>query len=70
VPHHGLVKNLVITLLYFESHFSPTGTHIRFFSRRSLGACLEAAGFEVESNRAVGRFFLVGRLLVARARRR
>jgi SAM-dependent methyltransferase len=69
-PYHGLVKNLVIALLYFESHFSPTGTHIRFFSRRSLARCLRAAGFEVERSRAVGRFFPLSRLLVVRAWRR
>jgi len=41
-PYHGLVKNLVIALFYFETHYRPTWQHIRFFTKKSLtGVCLD-----------------------------
>ena len=41
-PYHGLVKNLVIALFYFERHYMPTWQHIRFFTKNSLTAvCLD-----------------------------
>lgn len=48
VPYHGLIKNLVIAFLSFESHYNPYLSHIRFFSRRSLSTCLRQAGFALE----------------------
>jgi len=47
-PYHGLVKNLIVCVLAFERHYDPCGSHIRFFTRRSLKLCLEKAGFTVE----------------------
>ncbi len=58
-PYHGLVKNLVISILAFNRHYDPRGPHIRFFSRRSLTLCLEQAGFGVERWAGVGRFWPV-----------
>jgi 2-polyprenyl-6-hydroxyphenyl methylase/3-demethylubiquinone-9 3-methyltransferase len=46
VPYHGPIKNLVIALRGFEKHYDVTGPHIRFFTRKSLAACLSSAGFE------------------------
>ena len=43
-PYHGLVKNALITLRGFDRHFEVTGPHLRFFSQRSLRACLIKAG--------------------------
>ena len=41
-PYHGVVKNLVVALFYFERHFNPTWQHIRFFTKKSLArVCLE-----------------------------
>ena len=41
-PYHGLVKNLVIALFYFETHYKPTWQHIRFFTKKSLTSiCLD-----------------------------
>jgi len=41
-PYHGLVKNLVIALFYFETHYLPTWEHIRFFTKKSLtSVCLD-----------------------------
>ena len=49
VPYHGLLKNVGIALLAFESHYDPTYPHIRFFTKKSLGRLAERAGLAVES---------------------
>jgi len=36
----------------FERHFEPRADHLRFFTRRSLEALLDAAGFEVVDARS------------------
>lgn len=45
-PYHGLIKNLSIDLFNYAGHYDPLGQHIRFFDRKSLGACLTRFGFE------------------------
>ncbi|MCH7713609.1 MAG: class I SAM-dependent methyltransferase [Chloroflexi bacterium] len=41
-PYHGLVKNLIIALFFFEAHYRPTWQHIRFFTKKSLTqVCLD-----------------------------
>jgi SAM-dependent methyltransferase len=63
VPYHGRLQAAGIALTRFETHFDPLGQHVRFFTRRSLAAALEATGFgPVEISRRAG-------MLVARARR-
>jgi SAM-dependent methyltransferase len=58
VPRTGVWARLL-----FGADFDPLGQHVRFFTRRSLAATLEATGFgEVRVKRA-------GELLVARATR-
>ncbi len=54
VPFHGRVKAALIGLLRFESHFDPAGQHLRFYTRRSLTAALERAGFTHARVRAWG----------------
>jgi 2-polyprenyl-6-hydroxyphenyl methylase/3-demethylubiquinone-9 3-methyltransferase len=62
-PYHGLVKNLVVVMFYFERHFNPTWQHIRFFTRRSLTrVCLEH-GLIPKSWKHVGRCWPVARSL-------
>ena len=46
VPHHGRLQAALIALTRFESHFDPLGQHVRFYTRRSLAAALEHAGFD------------------------
>jgi len=67
-PFHGLIKNLAIAVVGFEKHFDPYVSHIRFFTRKSLTACLKHAGFEPLLWRGIGRtwplymsFFVVSR---------
>jgi SAM-dependent methyltransferase len=63
VPFHSRPLAAAIALTRFEAHFDPLGQHVRFFTRRSLAATLEASGFTpVEIKRD-------GRMLVARASR-
>lgn len=45
VPYHGPIKNILIALFKWEEHFAPTGPHIRFFTKKSLGTIARAAGF-------------------------
>ena len=46
VPYHGRFQAAAIALTRFDAHFDPMGQHVRFFTRTSLAAILEAAGFE------------------------
>jgi 2-polyprenyl-6-hydroxyphenyl methylase/3-demethylubiquinone-9 3-methyltransferase len=40
-PYHGLIKNIVIALRYFDQHYRIDWQHIRFFTKESLGGmCL------------------------------
>jgi SAM-dependent methyltransferase len=43
-PFHGRVKGAWIALTGFERHFDPAGDHLRFYTRASLAAQLDAAG--------------------------
>jgi SAM-dependent methyltransferase len=45
VPYHGRFQAAGIALTRFEKHFDPLGQHLRFFTRASLEATLEHAGF-------------------------
>jgi ubiquinone/menaquinone biosynthesis C-methylase UbiE len=46
VPDHPRVWTTLKALTRFEAHFDPLGQHVRFYTRRSLAATLEHAGFE------------------------
>jgi SAM-dependent methyltransferase len=69
VPFHGLWKNLAIVVGGFDRHFDVTGPHIRFFTKRSLAGCLEAAGFDVLEWRLLGRVWPVPRSVFCAARK-
>jgi 2-polyprenyl-3-methyl-5-hydroxy-6-metoxy-1,4-benzoquinol methylase len=47
-PDHGWRRRLWlgVSRRAFETHFEPRSDHVRFFTRRSLAALLEAGGFE------------------------
>jgi SAM-dependent methyltransferase len=63
VPYHGRLQAAAIALTRFDAHFDPMGQHVRFFTKRSLAATVDAAGF------APTRIRRVGRMLVASAGR-
>jgi 2-polyprenyl-6-hydroxyphenyl methylase/3-demethylubiquinone-9 3-methyltransferase len=54
-PYHGLLKNLIVVLRTFDSHFDVGGGHIRFFTRGALGRLLNETGFDVTEMNGVGR---------------
>lgn len=56
-PYHGVLKNLLITLTNYHSHYRPFGGHIRFFDRRSLDYSLRYCGFTPVAWSGVGRFW-------------
>jgi len=53
-PDHPWWLRLVLGLdrRAFERHFEPRADHLRFFTRRTLAALLDAGGFEQISTRA------------------
>ena len=66
VPFHARPQAAVLALARFEAHFDPLGDHVRFYTRRSLTATLDACGFAGAEVRGVGgvpgwRAMLVGR---------
>lgn len=69
-PYHGWFKNLLLISFNFERHFHPAGGHIRFFSVRSLRACLDAAGFDPGPITGIGRAWPVWKSMFAAARKR
>jgi 2-polyprenyl-3-methyl-5-hydroxy-6-metoxy-1,4-benzoquinol methylase len=46
-PAHGRADGLAILTRGFERSFDPLSPHLRFLTRRSLAALLEALGFDV-----------------------
>ena len=68
-PYHGLVKNLVITLLRFDRHFNPELSHVRFFTRVTLDKCLRRAGFIPVSWAGVGRAWPIWKSFFVTARK-
>lgn len=61
VPDHPalLRLRLGVSRRAFEAHFEPRADHLRFFTRGSLRALLEAAGFEAFTARARAGHLLV-----------
>jgi SAM-dependent methyltransferase len=68
-PYHGRVRNVAIALARFERHFDPLGQHLRFFTRDSLKAALEAYAFDEVEISTFGGAPLLREALVARATR-
>ncbi len=70
-PYHGYLKNLAIAITgKMDDHFTALwdGGHIKFWSRATLSALLEEAGFGVVAVEGVGRVPLLwkGMIVVAR----
>lgn len=58
-PYHGLVKNVLIALFFFERHFDPTWQHIRFWTKKTLTRVCLAHGLKPVMWKHVGRFWPV-----------
>lgn len=46
-PYHGMLKNIAIATVAFDSHYDVTGPHIRYFTDTSLRRMLESEGFTI-----------------------
>lgn len=68
-PYYGVVKNIVIALIGFETVYHPKSPHIRFYTKRSLLRLLDDFGFKVEQFGFFGRFYPVWRGMYALARK-
>lgn len=66
-PYHGLLKNILIALFFFDRHFDPTDAHVRFFTKRSLFSCLGAAGLMPLEYHYHGRIYPLSRTLLVLA---
>jgi SAM-dependent methyltransferase len=53
-PAHSRLTGLRVFVRGFERAFDPLSPHIRFFTRRSLRALLDAMGYQVEELDRVG----------------
>jgi 2-polyprenyl-3-methyl-5-hydroxy-6-metoxy-1,4-benzoquinol methylase len=70
-PYHGYLKNLALSLTgRMDTHFTAQWEHghIKFWSRKTLGAFLETHGFSIIEFHGVGRIpgFWKGMILVSR----
>lgn len=70
--YHGYLKNLSLALSgKLDAHFTALwdGGHIKFWSRRTLTALLQEAGFQVVSFRGAGRFPWLWKSMLLAARK-
>jgi 2-polyprenyl-6-hydroxyphenyl methylase/3-demethylubiquinone-9 3-methyltransferase len=68
-PYHGRLKNVLIALAAFESHYNPGLSRVRFFTQRSLDRCLLRAGFAPVARRGLGGVWPLWRSLFVVARK-
>jgi SAM-dependent methyltransferase len=54
VPYHGGLKNVLIALFKWDEHFAAHNPHIRFYTKRTLGRIVQAAGFQDVRSRTCG----------------
>jgi 2-polyprenyl-3-methyl-5-hydroxy-6-metoxy-1,4-benzoquinol methylase len=54
-PYHGVLKNIVVSLVAFDRHFAAEGDHIRFFTDGALERLFSSNGFQVKRIRHFGR---------------
>jgi ubiquinone/menaquinone biosynthesis C-methylase UbiE len=66
-PYHGIVKDVLIALFDFDSHFDTQGAHIRFFTKKSLLSNLARAGLAAIDCGYYGRFFPISHCIAVLA---
>jgi 2-polyprenyl-3-methyl-5-hydroxy-6-metoxy-1,4-benzoquinol methylase len=72
-PHHGYLKNLLISLTNkWDPHFHPAtlGGHVKFWSHATMRAFLETHGFHVEILSGAGRCWPIWKSMVVVAMKR
>lgn len=71
-PYHGYLKNLALAVSgKLDAHFTALweGGHIKFWSRQTLTALLQEAGFEVVAFRGAGRWPWLWKSMLIAARK-
>lgn len=58
-PYHGFVKNILLALFAFDTHFDPMGPHVRFFSNKKLSDAFGKNGMKVVRRGYYGRMYPV-----------
>lgn len=56
-PFHGFLKNLAIVFFGFDKHFDPIGSHVRFFSKKTLSKLFLKYGLIPQKYKYYGRFY-------------
>lgn len=56
-PYFGIIKNLIIALVGFETIYYPTSPHIRFYTKNTLEDNVKRFGFEPLTFGLYGRFY-------------
>ncbi len=57
VPYNGLIKNLFITLFFFDYIFDPATPHIRFYTKKSMSKYLMKSNLVPKYWNYHGRFY-------------
>ena len=56
-PYHGLIKNILISIIDFDLIFNPEGPHVRFYTKKSLLRSLKKVKLKAVDFGYYGRFF-------------
>jgi SAM-dependent methyltransferase len=64
-PYYGLIKNIAISLVGFDTIYNPVSAHIRFYTRKSLKKLLSLHGFSIKKFGYYGRFPFIWRGMYA-----
>jgi len=57
VPYHGMIKNILASLVAFDSYFDPTQAHIRFYTKGNLFKRMKNVGLKIIKHGYYGRFY-------------
>lgn len=65
VPYHGLIKNILISLFFFERHYLQLEhIHYHFFTNRMLKRLFNKYGFRVCKIRYIGRIPVIAKSIL------
>jgi SAM-dependent methyltransferase len=67
VPYHGLIKNLIIAMFDFDSHYHYTDWHLRFFTPNTFKELLSK--FRILEMTKIGRFYPFNKSMVVVCRK-
>lgn len=56
-PYNSSIKTIIISLIAFDTYFSPTGPHIRFFTKNTLSKLVRKNNLKIIEYGEYGRFW-------------